>query len=276
MDLTEVEGLADLINAETEMQRRQALNQMEGILSNLYSEWRNDIIKALANVEAYIDFHEEENIEDDVLEQVNRKLSKLRSSIQEHLNDNRRGERLRNGIRVVIIGEPNAGKSSLLNNICQRPAAIVSPIPGTTRDIIESSVNIGGYPVLLSDTAGLRETDDLIEKEGVKRANERIETADILVLVIDSFKYCKKIQDNNQIKEFLTNHMKSLMIENQKISDFIKDKKLIVVFNKIDLVKEKFCLDNNEEFSVCSMCSLEKDQSIVGLMDIINDKLKSL
>jgi len=118
MDLTEVEGLNDLINAETEMQRKQALNQMEGSLSKLYQNWKDELLKCLANVEAFIDFHEEENIEDDILDIVNSKLVNLKSKIQSHLNDNRKGERLRNGVRVVIVGEPNAGKSSLLNTLC--------------------------------------------------------------------------------------------------------------------------------------------------------------
>ena len=118
MDLTEIEGLNDLINAETEMQRKQALSQMEGSLSKLYEAWKDELLKCLANVEAFIDFHEEENIEDDVLYIVNTKLIDLKRKIEAHLNDNRKGERLRNGVRVVIVGETNAGKSSLLNTLC--------------------------------------------------------------------------------------------------------------------------------------------------------------
>jgi tRNA U34 5-carboxymethylaminomethyl modifying GTPase MnmE/TrmE len=118
MDLVEIEGLADLVNAETEMQRRQALAQMEGSLSRVYKQWRESIMKCLANVEAYIDFSEEENVEENVLKEVESKVKILVQCIEAHLNDNRKGERLRNGVKVAIVGQPNAGKSSLLNSIC--------------------------------------------------------------------------------------------------------------------------------------------------------------
>ncbi|ORX89997.1 tRNA modification GTPase TrmE [Basidiobolus meristosporus CBS 931.73] len=186
LDLTEVEGLADLLNAETEIQRRLALRQAGGALKGLYDSWRSDIIKNLALVEAIIDFGEDENIEDGIFKQVYDAISSMYLSITNHMNDNRRGEILRDGIHIAILGLPNAGKSSFLNRIAQRDVAIVSHIPGTTRDIVETTLNIGGYPVVLGDTAGLRDTDNLIEAEGVFRAKKKIQQADIKICIIDS------------------------------------------------------------------------------------------
>ncbi|XP_023932597.1 tRNA modification GTPase GTPBP3, mitochondrial-like [Lingula anatina] len=173
LDLTEVEGLGSLIHAETEAQRRQAVRQMEGDLSRLYNDWRLRLLKCVANVEAYIDFSEDDNVEEGVLDEAQVNVQKLKKEIVNHLSDNRRGERLRTGAHVVIVGPPNVGKSSLLNHLCQRPAAIISPTAGTTRDVVETALNIGGFPVLLSDTAGLRETEDVVEREGILRALNR-------------------------------------------------------------------------------------------------------
>ncbi|CAM5177090.1 unnamed protein product [Eretmochelys imbricata] len=184
LGLTEVEGLGDLIHAETEAQRRQALRQMEGELGQLYQRWSEKLTKALAHVEAFIDFSEDDNLEEGVLAQVDAAVRVLEEEVSGHLQDGRRGERLRGGVHVVIAGPTNAGKSSLLNLLCQRPAAIVSPIAGTTRDVVESALNIGGYPVVLSDTAGLRETQDIVEREGVSRARERLQRADVVLAVL--------------------------------------------------------------------------------------------
>lgn len=179
MDLTQVEGLADLINAETEAQRRQALRQMQGVLTDLYEGWRTRLIRALAYVEADIDFSDEDDVPEHVSAQVRGQIEQLSSEIAQHLADGSRGERLRDGLSVAIIGKPNAGKSSLLNALAKRDVAIVSNIAGTTRDIIEVHLNLGGYPVTLIDTAGLRETDDPVEAIGVARARARAEAADL-------------------------------------------------------------------------------------------------
>ncbi|KAF9286049.1 tRNA modification GTPase gtpbp3, mitochondrial [Mortierella alpina] len=184
LDLTEVEGLADLLNAETEAQRRLALRQADGGLKNLYESWRTQLIQGMALIEALIDFGEDENIEDGVYDSVVAKVQALYNEIQRHTNDDRCGEILRDGIHVTILGPPNAGKSSFLNFITKRQAAIVSPIPGTTRDIVEVSLDIGGYPILIGDTAGLRTSQDEIEMEGVKRAQDRIQLADINVAIL--------------------------------------------------------------------------------------------
>lgn len=179
MDLTQVEGLADLINAETEAQRRQALRQMQGVLTDLYEGWRSQLIRALAYVEADIDFADEDDVPEHVSAQVRGQIEALSGEIARHLADGSRGERLRDGLSVAIIGKPNAGKSSLLNALAKRDVAIVSNIAGTTRDIIEVHLNLGGYPVTLIDTAGLRETDDPVEAIGVARARARAEAADL-------------------------------------------------------------------------------------------------
>lgn len=184
LDLTQVEGLADLIEAETQAQHKQALRQAEGELGQLYDGWRDDLIRALAHFEAELDFSDEELPEDLHLAVVDR-VRELHGAIRAHLDDGRRGERLRDGVRLAIIGPPNAGKSSLMNALAQRDAAIVSDIAGTTRDVVEVHLNLSGYPLLVADTAGLRETGDAIEQEGVRRARLWAEGADIKLAVFD-------------------------------------------------------------------------------------------
>ncbi len=185
MDLLEAEGLADLIEAETPAQRAQALTQMQGAASRYYESLRVQTITALALLEAYIDFPDEE-IPESVLGQVQTTIDGLKTTLRETLADNRRGEMLREGIRVVIMGAPNVGKSSLLNALANRDAAIVSPQAGTTRDAIDVHMNIAGFPVILTDTAGIRDTEDKIEKEGVSRALARAAAADITLLMLDA------------------------------------------------------------------------------------------
>ncbi|NXY00104.1 GTPB3 GTPase, partial [Centropus bengalensis] len=242
LDLTAAEGLGDLIRAETEAQRRQALRQMEGELGQLYQRWSQTLTQvrprgargfgggfgvapadprarqALAHLEAYIDFSEEDNVEEEVLSRgedgkgvpgsspwpasqprgsspflsppfvpaVDGTVQALAQEIAAHLQDGRRGELLRGGVHAVIAGPANVGKSSLLNLLCQRPAAIVSPVAGTTRDVVEVALNIGGYPLVLSDTAGLRDATDPVEQEGVSRARDRLKHADLVLAVLDA------------------------------------------------------------------------------------------
>ncbi|XP_066422405.1 tRNA modification GTPase GTPBP3, mitochondrial [Molothrus aeneus] len=186
LDLTAAEGLRDLIGAETEAQRRQALRQMEGDLGRLYQRWSHALTQALAHLEAYIDFSEDDNVEEEVLTQVRVTVRALLQELRGHLRDGRRGELLRGGVRAVIAGPPNVGKSSLLNLLCRRPAAIVSPMAGTTRDVLEVALDIGGYPLVLSDTAGLRQATDPVEREGVARARARLCQADLVLAVLDA------------------------------------------------------------------------------------------
>jgi tRNA modification GTPase len=185
LDLTAVEGLADLVGAETEGQRRQAFRQMKGLLGNRAEGWRRDLIKALALVEARIDFSDEADVPEDLVTPSLTIARELRGEIVAALADGHRGERLREGLVVAIAGPPNAGKSTLLNRIAKREAAIVSPHAGTTRDVIEVHLDLGGLPVTLLDTAGIRETTDPVEMEGVRRARERAAGADLVLWVTD-------------------------------------------------------------------------------------------
>lgn len=186
LDLTEAEGLADLIDAETEGQRRQALDQMSGALKDLYETWREALITALASIEGEIDFPDELDVPDALSHAAYEPLTGLIASMSEHLDDGRRGERVRTGFSIALIGAPNAGKSSLLNQLARREAAIVTDIPGTTRDIVEVRVTMSGFPVIISDTAGIREAVDAIEAEGVRRALDRAEHADLRIGVADA------------------------------------------------------------------------------------------
>jgi tRNA modification GTPase len=185
LDLTEVEGLADLINAETEAQRRQALAQAEGSLRALYEGWRADLVRAQALIEAGLDFADEGDVIADVAAKADPIVAELRAAIARHLAD-KSGMRLRDGFKVVIAGAPNAGKSSLLNALAKRDAAIVSEEAGTTRDVIEVHLDLGGVPVMLIDTAGLREAEGKVEAEGIRRALARAGDADLVLWIVDA------------------------------------------------------------------------------------------
>ncbi|MBN8512049.1 MAG: tRNA uridine-5-carboxymethylaminomethyl(34) synthesis GTPase MnmE [Rickettsiales bacterium] len=215
MDLTSAEGLADLIDAETELQQQQAIMQMSGALEQIYEKWRKQLVELISLIEAYIDFPDED-IPEETITKASILVKKIMDEITLHLDDNNRGERLRSGLKLAILGKPNVGKSSLLNHLMQREIAIVSNIAGTTRDVIEGHLDIGGYPIILQDTAGIREsTQDEIELEGINRAVKAASNADIKILVLD-------VSDTDQEKQILDN---------------ILDDKTILVINKIDLVE---------------------------------------
>ena len=246
MDLTEAEAVADLIDAETQAQKTQALSQIGGALSELYEDWSDRLKKILAHMEADIEFPDEgmpEGIHPDLLP----KIETLRKEIAAHLNDNRRGERLRDGVKIVIIGAPNAGKSSLLNLLAQRDAAIVSDMAGTTRDVIDVQLDLGGYPVILSDTAGLRpeqlghDAQDQVEGEGIRRALELADHADIKLLLFDAS------------QEMPDMHTLNLL-----------DDTGVIVVNKLDDKHSDFTLDNGFGISVKNEDGI--DQLIEGLM----------
>src|SRR5580692_4529205 len=185
LDLTAVEGLADLIAAETPAQRRLAFRQLKGLIGDRAEAWRRRLIEALALVEARIDFSDEADVPEDLLSPALHAAQQLRDEIAGVLADGRRGERLREGLVVAIAGPPNAGKSTLLNRLARREAAIVSPYAGTTRDVIEVHLDLDGYPVTLLDTAGIRDSNEPVEQEGIRRAAERAAAADLVLWVVD-------------------------------------------------------------------------------------------
>lgn len=184
-DLARAEAVADLVEAETAAQRRQALRQMAGGLSTLVEGWRARLVSAEARLVALIDFADED-LPDDLAAGITADIADLARAMTVHLDDNRQGERLRDGFAIAILGAPNAGKSSLLNRIAGREAAIVSSLAGTTRDVIEAHLDLGGWPVTLADTAGLREAEGEIEAEGIRRALARAEAADLKLCVFDA------------------------------------------------------------------------------------------
>jgi tRNA modification GTPase len=185
LDLTAAEAVADLVDAETAAQRRQALRQLGGELERLYEDWRQRLLRLLAHMEASIDFSDEA-LPATLESEVRGEAAALGTEMARHLDDARRGERLRDGLHVAIIGAPNVGKSSLLNTLARRDAAIVSTVAGTTRDVIEVHLDLGGYPLTIADTAGLRESTDAVELEGVRRARRRAEDADLRLAVFDA------------------------------------------------------------------------------------------
>src|SRR3984893_7540680 len=186
LDLTEAEGLDDLIHADTDRQRRQALRQLKGLLGDKARDWRADIIEASALIEAGIDFADEGDVPAELIAPALAKIKRLRGEIEEVLAAQGRSERLRDGLVVAISGPPNVGKSTLINQLARREVAIVSPHAGTTRDIIEVQLDLDGYPVTVIDTAGIRETDDPVEQEGVRRARARAAEADLVLWLVDA------------------------------------------------------------------------------------------
>lgn len=231
LDLIEIEGLADLIHAETDIQRKQALLQADGGLSKMYVKWREILLRAVACFEAYIDFAEDENIEPETIDHIQNDVDRLIFEMHRFLKDSRKGEMRRNGVKTAILGEPNVGKSSFMNHICQKPISIVASIEGTTRDIVESSFNIAGFPVVLADTAGLRsQTDDPIEMEGIQRAKQYASGADLIILMVE-MKHVMHVQDN--LDDFKRAHLMKL-----GFAENILKKEIIVIANKCDLVDQ--------------------------------------
>ena len=212
INLLKAEGIADLVSAETEIQRKQAVEIMSGKSSDKFTSWRAKLLKILAHVEAKIDFPDED-LPKDTLDEIQNISNQVSKEIEKVLDDQKVGERIREGFKIAIVGPTNAGKSSLLNYLSKRDVAIVSEIAGTTRDVIETHLNLDGYPVVVSDTAGIRESKNEIEKKGIKLALNRAEDADLKLIIVDA----KSVDFTSVLKELI-------------------DENAILVVNKSDLI----------------------------------------
>ena len=249
INLLKAESIADLISSETEIQRKQALKIMSGKSSDVFLLWREKLLKILSHIEAKIDFPDED-LPKNIINEIQSTSNKILLEIKKALNDQKVGERIREGYKIAIIGPPNSGKSSLLNYLSKRDVAIVSEIAGTTRDVVETHLNLDGYPVILSDTAGIRASKNEIEKKGIKIALNRAEDAD-LKLIIASAK-----------KPNFTNVLKKLLY-----------KDAILVLNKSDLLKRKQKIKFNKNKYV--LISIKKNINLNKLISEIKNKLKS-
>jgi len=238
MDLTAIEAMGDLIGAQTEAQHSQALSQMGGSLNKLYMSWRKDLIELVAYLEAEIDFAEED-IPETILKNTNTKIDNLLEEMNRHLNERHQGEILRDGFRVAIVGSPNVGKSSLLNTLAQRDVVIVSDEAGTTRDAVEVRLNISGYPVIFTDTAGLRETTDSIEQKGIEVTHKKISESNLVI----------EIFDNPTKLEFKENYL--------------------IVLNKCDKVNQE-----NFQFKSAINISAKSGNGIDDLLEVISSTVK--
>ena len=249
INLLKAESIADLISAETEIQRLQAVKIMSGKSSERFNDLRKKLLKILSNVEAKIDFPDED-LPGDILTSIKKNSNEVILNIEKILNDQRVGERIREGFKIAIIGPTNAGKSSLLNHLSNRDVAIVSEIAGTTRDVIETHLNIDGYPVVVSDTAGIRDSKNEIEKKGIKLALDKAENADLKLIVIDA----KSIDFKGVLKELM-------------------DENAILVINKSDLLKKNLSSEIKNYEHV--LISVKNNLNLEDLILKIKDKLKN-
>ena len=249
INLLKAESIADLISSETEIQRKQALKIMSGKSADKFNIWREKLIKILSYVEAKIDFPEED-LPKKIINEVHKKSKSVLYEIKKTLNDQKVGERIREGFKIAIVGPPNSGKSSLLNYLSKRDVAIVSEIAGTTRDVIETHLNLDGYPVIVSDTAGIRSSKNEIEKKGIKIALKRAEDADLRLVIVSP----KNVNFSSLLKHLLT-------------------KNAILVINKSDLIKGKI----NSKFRKYEhiLISIKKDLNLNKLIKRIKNKLKN-
>ena len=249
INLLKAESIADLISSETEIQRKQALKIMSGKSSDKFNSWREKLLKILSHIEAKIDFPDED-LPENIISEIRKTSSKVLTEIKKTLNDQKVGERIREGFKIAIVGPTNAGKSSLLNYLSKRDVAIVSEIAGTTRDVIETHLNLDGYPVVVSDTAGIRDSKNEIEKKGIKVALNRAEDADLKLVIVSA----KNVDFTVILKSLLS-------------------KDAILVVNKSDLMKGKL----NRKFKKYEhvLISIKKDLNLNKLISKIKSKLKN-
>ncbi|TCS64856.1 tRNA uridine-5-carboxymethylaminomethyl(34) synthesis GTPase MnmE [Varunaivibrio sulfuroxidans] len=270
MDLTRAEGLADLIDAETEAQRKQALRQSRGALAVLYDGWRDRLLSQRVRVEALIDFSDQEDVSDALSGPARDEMYEIMREIERHLDDGRRGERLRSGVHLAIVGPPNAGKSSLLNALSNRDAAIVSEKPGTTRDVIELRLDLGGYPVVIADTAGIRRGADSVEEEGVRRARVRAAEADICLFVYDASD--PATWEGGDAGERTDVARKEGVHESIAPSD-IANVTRIIVFNKVDRVPGFYPPPYSGGRSV--VISLKTNEGMEDLLSLLENNVRT-
>ena len=249
INLLKAESIADLISSETEIQRKQALKIMSGKSSDKFNSWRKKLLKILSNVEAKIDFPEED-FPKNIMKEIQKTSNDVLKEIKKTLNDQKVGERIREGFKIAILGPPNSGKSSLLNYLSKRDVAIVSEIAGTTRDVVETHLNLDGYPVIVSDTAGIRSSKNEIEKKGIKIALKRAEDADLKLVIVSA----KNVDFTSVLKKLLT-------------------KNGILVVNKSDLIKGK--LNSKLKKYEHVLISIKKVSNLNKLITKIKSKLKN-
>tara|TARA_Y100000768_G_C23977035_1_gene683600 strand:- start:430 stop:1761 length:1332 start_codon:yes stop_codon:yes gene_type:complete len=249
INLLKAESISDLISSETEIQRQQAVKIMSGKSSDKFNSLRERLLKILSNIEAKIDFPEED-LPKDILENIHSETRSIKDEIKKILNDENVGERIREGFKIAIVGPTNAGKSSILNYLSKKDVAIVSEIAGTTRDVIEVHLNINGYPVVLSDTAGIRDSEDEIEKKGIKLALKKAEEADLILIVIEP---------------------KS--VDFRRFFDDIITKKAILIINKSDLAD--YPIESEIKKYNPIIISVKKEKNLEQLINIIQENLKN-
>lgn len=250
IDLIEAESIMDVINAKTDKARKLSINQLEGRVSTIIRNFRQELLELLASIEVNIDYPEYEDIAVMTVDNISSEMKNIREKLEKIVNESENGKIIRDGIKTVIVGRPNVGKSSILNKLLDYDKAIVTDIAGTTRDIVEGEINLDGILLKLVDTAGIRETDDIVEKIGVNRSLEELENADLIIVVINN---------NEELNDY-----------DQELLNKVKDKNSIIVINKCDLDR-KIDINLIENNNIVEINTVDFDK-----IDILKDKIKEL